>query len=514
MLQVFSQFLDDGISAGKPPPRRILDAGCGTGVIGICAAAAAASLGQEAHVRCQDRDELARLVTLHNAAKNNIPPAALEAYAEPLLAGSPAAASSGEGWDLILSNIPAKAGEPVLEDFVRRSASLLTGGGRAIIVVVHTLADFFRAQIAAAGADLLLEKTSPGHSVFVYGRAGDSASVAAAFAAATAATIAASANTDSGFLLRYPSYRRGSAQCVIEDIPVSIETIHGAAGFDAPGGAVLAAAKLASRLGLEKLPAAAPLLIHEPSQGFFPRWLLKFLHREGLKLDTPLPEQAPAGWAARGRRKFLGLPAVGDEPENSKTRRTIDAARQDELDDHNKISKYLKHETQNGAGQRLRRRTPPDFAAPALPTPPGDFQNFCGSSSDTGRTLVFSGRNILALEAARHNVPQAVIVPAADLHLGSGALLAAAPHKYALIAAFPELLPQSALPKAKEGRPPADQLASLWDSLPPLLAEGGTFLAAFGSSDAERFDRKKPQGYSRLGSIKRNGFRALAYRYE
>ncbi|MDR0290374.1 MAG: hypothetical protein LBI06_05505, partial [Treponema sp.] len=44
------------------------------------------------------------------------------------------------------------------------------------------------------------------------------------------------------------------------------------------------------------------------------------------------------------------------------------------------------------------------------------------------------------------------------------------------------------------------------------LCENGIFLAAFGSSDAERFDRKKPAGFSRMGSIKRNGFRALAYR--
>jgi hypothetical protein len=58
----------------------------------------------------------------------------------------------------------------------------------------------------------------------------------------------------------------------------------------------------------------------------------------------------------------------------------------------------------------------------------------------------------------------------------------------------------------------ADQHASLWEALPPLIASGGEFIAGFGSTDAERFDRKKPAGFTRLGDIKRKGFRALAYK--
>jgi hypothetical protein len=147
----------------------------------------------------------------------------------------------------------------------------------------------------------------------------------------------------------------------------------------------------------------------------------------------------------------------------------------------------------------------------------------CGFlSSIQGSQLVLSGRNILALEAARHNVIQhktslynyttALIVPAVDLQLGKSALMEAiGEQQYAFIAAFPELLPQSSLPKTKKSNPGRDQLAALWDALPPLLTNRGIFLAAFTSSEAERFDRKKPQGFTRLGSIKRNGFRAVAY---
>jgi len=141
LLKVFSRILDEDVAATRPLPRAVLDAGCGTGVIGICAAAAIKALaGEEGlYVRCQDRDELARLVTSHNVAKNNISQGMLEACTEPLLA-----AAANEKWDLILTNIPAKAGNPVLEDFVRRSGFLLNPGGRVLMVAVNTLADFFQ----------------------------------------------------------------------------------------------------------------------------------------------------------------------------------------------------------------------------------------------------------------------------------------------------------------------------------------------------------------------------------
>jgi hypothetical protein len=243
--------------------------------------------------------------------------------------------------------------------------------------------------------------------VFVYGRAADKRQTA----------VPVHAGPD--FIALHPFYIRAEVTCVIEDIPIHLTTIHGASGFDNPGGAVLAAAKLARRLGQFPLDNGAPLLVHEPGQGFFPCWLLALLRGADM--------------------------------------------------------------------------------------PP----------------VVLSGRNILALEATRYNVTQnvrqnvlqnaiheAVVVPAVDLRLGETALREAAGGRpYGCIAAFPELLPQSSLPKG------ADQLAAIWDAVPPLLAGGGVFLITFSSSDAERFDRKKPAGFTRLGSVKRNGFRALAYRF-
>jgi precorrin-6B methylase 2 len=399
LLKVFSRLLDEDAKAGSPPPRRILDCGCGCGIIGICAAAALLPQDSGLQVRCQDRDELARLFTLHNAAKNNIPPMALTAHTEPLLAGD------GARWDLILTNIPAKAGTPILEDFVRRSANLLNPGGRVIMVAVAPLADFFRKHIAAV-AELLREEKGSGHTVFVYGKG-------------TPEQPAIAVNGGPDFMTHYPFYIRTNAVCAIEHIPVSLTTVYGADGFDSPGGAVLAAAKLAANLiTAGRIKLQPPLLIHEPEQGFFPCWL-------------------------------------------------------------------------------------------------NLFQKHAGADDADNAQMILSARNILALEAAAFNVAHsvrqnglaAIIVPAVDLQLAGTALREAIDdQQYGSIIAFPELLPQSSLPKG------TDQLTVLWDALPSLLADGGIFLAAFGSSEAERFDRKKPAGFTRLGSIKRKGFRALAYR--
>jgi len=377
-------------------PRRALDSGCGAGVIGICSALAVRALAPDdgLYTRCQDRDELARLVTSRNAEKNNIPPGMLEAFAEPLLAGP-----VNEKWDLILTNIPAKAGNPVLEDFVRRSCSLLNPEGRVIMVAVNTLADFFRGTIADCGAKLLSEEKSPGHTVFVY--------------RGETEIPALPVNIGSGFFNSYPFYLRESPACDIEGIQIKLETIHGASGFDKPGSAVLASAKLLCRLGREKIPRNdKPVLVHEPGQGFFTNWLFEFL------------------------------------------------------------------------------------------------------SATNGQKMILSGRNVLSLEAARHNAcsingAEVSAVPAVDLQYAKEALLRAGKGQYSFITAFPEILPQTKTVKAPQN---TDQLTAIWNSLPPLLAEGGLFLAVFGSSDAERFDRKKPLGFARLGRVKRGGFCAIAYK--
>jgi 16S rRNA G1207 methylase RsmC len=435
LLKVLSREWDEDRAPGRPPPRTILDAGCGAGIIAVCAAAALRDLyggaavqagavdgGPAFHVRAQDRDELARLFTAYNAGANGIGPEYLSAHTEALLSGPP-----GSRWDLILSNIPAKAGRPVLEDFIRRPAFLLRPGGKVMIVAVNTLADFFRSLIRRAGGELLREDRGPEHTVFAYG-AGQDPEAARAVVEEPPLQTAGPARAGEDLLISRPFYIRRRAEYELAGIPLGLDTIHGAAGFDRPGGAAEAAAKLAIRLGRESFVSAAPaVLIHEPEQGWFPAWLLAFLEQER-------------------------------------------------------------------DGANVRRNYPV-------------------------KAMVLSGRNILALEAARHNLrearqlippaaenagPEPAIIPGVELSPAGLAGLAesggsAAAGRFGFIAAFPETVPRT------------DRRAALWDGLAAFLAPRGLALIALPSSEADRFDRAKPPGFRRLGDLKRKGFRALAY---
>jgi hypothetical protein len=364
-------------------------------------------------IRAQDRDDLARIFSGENAVKNGLPPTLFSAYTEPLLA-SPA----GETWDLILSNIPAKAGTPVLEDFVPRSAGLLAPEGRALIVVVNTLADFFRRRIEGC-AQLLGEEAGPGHTVFVY---------------ASPKTPAPEGEAAAGIPETRRFYLRNSGDYEMGGIGYHIDALYGAPGFDRPGPAAEAAARLVSRLGPEKLFAPGPFLIHQGGQGHFSAWLLGFLKQKA----APLPE-----------------------------------------------------------------------------------------------ALILHGRNILALEAARDNTAAAYpggkgpirVVPGVDLALDAE-LLRRAPDghtgegpAYRFIAAFPQIVPQSTTAVPRTGR-----FEDLWKALGSLILPGGAALLSLPAAEAERFDRKKPGaqggeasgegGFIRLGDIKRQGFRAMAFRKE
>ncbi|MDL2229181.1 class I SAM-dependent methyltransferase [Treponema sp. OttesenSCG-928-L16] len=422
LLKVLSHVWDEDMRRDRPLPRKVLDAGCGAGIIGIAAAGAlAAESSGRISVRCQDRDELARAFTAYNARANGIPPSLLESYCEPLLAGP-----SGAAWDLILSNIPAKAGRPVLEDFISRSAALLEPGGKVIIVIVNPIADICRAWITEAGLDLTAEESGAEHTVFVF-TAESRRKKEALPPPSRSPVLPGPVRTGLSFFDNFPFYRRASNNFELEHIPYHIDAVYGAADFDSPGGTVYDAAKLAVKINLARklgasaaappFPADFPLLIHEPDQGHFSAWLLRFLFLEGIH---------PSG-------------------------------------------------------------------------------------------VILSGRNILALEASRRNTmnaaeetiqdetrrPKVSTVPAADLAIYGQLLLEALEEKekkgYAFIAAAPETVPKT------------ERLDSLWEGAEKLLAPGGIIFMGFSSSEAERFDRKKTKGFTRLGDIKRKGFRVLAY---
>ncbi|NJP04834.1 MAG: methyltransferase [Chloroflexaceae bacterium] len=110
-------------------PSRIIDLGCGCGVIGIVLARRFA----QAEVLMLDKDLLAVRYATHNARLNRTP--------NTTVIGSVALEQAPPGpYDLIVSNIPAKIGDAAIEqEFVLKPLQRLAPGGEYWFVVVSGL---------------------------------------------------------------------------------------------------------------------------------------------------------------------------------------------------------------------------------------------------------------------------------------------------------------------------------------------------------------------------------------
>ncbi|GAB1484005.1 hypothetical protein MASR2M78_28220 [Treponema sp.] len=388
LLKVLSKYWDEGF----PFPQSVLDAGCGVGVIGIAIALAAQREGKgPIQLRSQDRDELARAFTTINALENGIDTDTLSAYAESLLA-SPA----DQDWDLIVSNLPAKAGTEVLRDFFIRSTQMLREQGRAAVVIVNTLADASRQWIQEAKATFLYEEVGSEHTVFIY--AGEPGTGQQA--------RPASAKQGPSWQL-CPAYFRTSGLYEMEGTGYRIDAAQGLADFDQASRAVQLAAKLYTKIQKPSKDAIR-VLVHEADQGHFPAWLVS---------------------------------------------------------------------QQDGEGSIA--------------------------------SILLCARNVLALEAARHNTQEAAgsllrptschIAACVDLGFAKERLLDTWP-SFDLIVSFPQAVPR------------VDRLQASWEGISKLLARGGLFLMAASSTEAARFDKEKNRPFMRVADLRRDGFRAIAYR--
>ena len=140
--------------------RSVLDSGCGAGIIGVSIAASC----PEAKVVMRDKDILACAFSERNCWRNGIHAKRLNLDgnpSEPIAKRPPkhkeneerrnetiiAPGLLGEDdplgpYDLIVSNVPAKAGPTILSWFVTTaSKKLLNPGGRLAFVIVNSLAD-------------------------------------------------------------------------------------------------------------------------------------------------------------------------------------------------------------------------------------------------------------------------------------------------------------------------------------------------------------------------------------
>jgi len=138
--------------------RRVLDLGCGYGPLGLALRAAAA----DRVVHLVDRDALAVEYSRENAARNRLDD--VEVY------GSLGYADvRGSGFDLITSNIPAKAGPPVIEQLLLGGAGLLAPGGLVAVVVIAPLRASVTAVLEGAPeVEVVFRRATASYAVFHY----------------------------------------------------------------------------------------------------------------------------------------------------------------------------------------------------------------------------------------------------------------------------------------------------------------------------------------------------------
>lgn len=226
----------------------ILDVGCGVGTLGLSLAKRCPG----AEVLMVDRDELAVDFTRRNADLNRLKN--VQTASRLLLEGP-----HSDSYNLILSNFPAKAGEPVLRDYLHRSLPLLKPHGTAAIVIVYTLAKLCRELITEVGGVIVHEDASKQHTVFHY------------------RTAAARSAEDTEYKSLLLPYIRHSEEFKIKRTRYNLDTVWNISDFDTLSWRL----KLMGEL-INREPRYGVMVFWSPGQGHLP---LAICRQRGARPD-------------------------------------------------------------------------------------------------------------------------------------------------------------------------------------------------------------------------------------
>lgn len=247
----------------------VFDLGCGVGTLGISLKKRHPHL----ELTFQDRDALATAFTEINWQHNGLPRVGGSGNPE-ILGGLAFQGLKEKRFDLIVSNIPAKAGEPVLSDIYRKMCTHLSSEGQVLIVVVEAITDFTLSSLRESGMDIHRVKPSKGHTVirFSSGKCPDRSGPPGL--------------SELPFVPRV--YFRDHILCEINGRQYELDTVWGSAGFDTPPYTALLAARFRDRLGNFRRG-----LIWNPGQGHIAKVILPE-RTEPPEVDPPVTDQPVA----------------------------------------------------------------------------------------------------------------------------------------------------------------------------------------------------------------------------
>lgn len=120
-----------------PPHASVLDLGCGYGPLGLLAA----KLAPQGTIHLVDKDFVAVHYAQLNAEQNNLTNAS--AYLSNGLSHVP----EDVKFDAIVSNVPAKIGNELLQIFLADAFDRLNPGGQLYIVVISGLKDYMKRHL-------------------------------------------------------------------------------------------------------------------------------------------------------------------------------------------------------------------------------------------------------------------------------------------------------------------------------------------------------------------------------
>jgi len=233
---------------------RILDAGCGYGPLGLTLK----NLHKDSIVHMFDRDALAVEYSRQNAELNEL--IGVETYGS--LGYDDVRRAD---FDLIVANIPGKAGESVITYLLREARYYLAPGGLAAIVVVAPLETTVTKILEdTPGAEIVLKRTRSGHAVFHY-----------RFTGATGSPKPEQNGFERGV------YHRKNVTIRLEKLEYPVQTAFGLPEFDS--------LSYGSEMLVKALHSARDLTVHRavvfnPGQGHVPVALWKLIRPENITL--------------------------------------------------------------------------------------------------------------------------------------------------------------------------------------------------------------------------------------